>query len=336
MVDDPRARESFWHAHNAHAPRRSVMDTVGVQMTPAFDLGPVPKRITVETEQVRRLVSEQLPQWADLPVRPVSDGGWDNWTFHLGTDMVVRMPSAAEYAEAVDKERRWLPTLASHLPLPVPVALAHGVPGAGYPFDWSVYQWLEGQTFSVAPPADLIEFAVDLADFVVALRAVDTAEGPQPGLHNWFRGGPLQTYDGLTRGALAELDGHLDVRSAAELWDAVLTTPWDGTVYWFHGDLAPGNLLMREGRLASVIDFGTCGIGDPACDLAAAWTLLTRDARQVFRDRLAVDDATWERSRGWALWKTLSTCSYTYDDVAEAEDFAHARRVLNGILGDAI
>ena len=166
------------------------------------------------------------------------------------------MPSAAEYAETVDKERRWLPALAAlaaRLPLPAPEALAHGVPGAGYPFDWSVYQWLEGQTLSVAPPTDVIEFAGDLADFLVALRAVDTAEGPQPGLHNWFRGGPLQTYDGLARRALAELDGHLDVRSGAEQWAAALATPWDGAAYWFHGDLAPGNLLMRDGRLASVI-----------------------------------------------------------------------------------
>ncbi len=311
------------------------MDTVDVQTTPAFDLGPVPERITVDAEQVRRLVSEQLPQWAGLPVTAVSDGGWDNWTFHLGTDLVVRMPSAAEYATAVEKERRWLPVLAAHLPLSVPVALAHGVPGAGYPFEWSVYGWLEGQTFSVAPPADSIGFAVDLADFLVALRDIDTAGGPPPGLHNWFRGGPLETYDGLTRRALGELAGQLDVRAATELWAAALTTPWDGAVRWFHGDVAPGNLLMRDGRLAAVIDFGTCGIGDPACDLAVAWTLLTDDARQVFRDRLAVDDATWERGRGWALWKTLATCSYTYDDVEGAEEFAHARRVLSEILGDA-
>lgn len=313
-----------------------VSNNVGVPTTTAFDLGPVPERITVEPEQVRRLVSEQLPQWADLPVKPVPDGGWDNWTFHLGTDMVVRMPSAAEYAKAVEKERRWLPALASHLPLPVPVALAHGVPGAGYPFDWSVYQWLEGQTYSVAPPTDLIKFAIDLANFLIALRAVDTTDGPQPGLHNWFRGGPLQTYDSLTRGALAKLDGRVDVRAAAELWTATVTTPWDGTVHWFHGDLAPGNLLMRQGLLASVIDFGTSGIGDSACDLAVAWTLLTGDAREMFRNRLAVDDETWERGRGWALWKTLATCSHTYDDGTAAEEFAYARRVLSEVLDDAI
>lgn len=311
------------------------MDTVDVQI-PAFDLGPVPERITVEPEQVRRLVSEQLPQWANLPVSPVADGGWDNWTFQLGADMVVRMPAAAEYAEAVEKEQRWLPVLASHLPLPVPVALAHGVPGAGYPFTWSVYQWLDGRTVSVAPATDWIEFAVDLADFLDALRAVDTAGGPQPGVHNWFRGGPLQTYDRLTRGALAELDGHLDVREAAKLWATTLTMPWDGATHWFHGDLAPENLLMSDGRLAAVIDFGTCGIGDPACDVAVAWTLLTGDARQVFRDRLAVDDATWERGRGWALWKTLVTCSHTYDNDAAAGEFAHTRLVLDEIVDDAI
>lgn len=304
-------------------------------MPTAFDLGPVPKRITVDAEQVRRLVREQLPQWAELPVRPVADGGWDNWTFRLGADMVVRLPSAAEYAEAVEKEHRWLPVLASHLPLPVPVALARGLPGAGYPFVWSVYAWLDGQTVSVAPPADPIAFAVELADFLIALRAIDTAGGPWPGLHNWFRGGPLQTYDALTRGALAELDGHLDVSAAAELWTTVLTTPWDGDARWFHGDVAPGNLLTRGGHLAAVIDFGTCGVGDPACDLAAAWTLMTGEARQVFRDRLAVDDATWERGRGWALWKTITTCSYTCEDAEDAEEFARARRVLSEILSEA-
>lgn len=310
-------------------------DTDGVQTATAFDLGPVPKRITVEPEQVRRLVGEQLPQWADLPVRPVARGGWDNWTFHLGSDLVVRMPSAAAYAEAVAKEQRWLPVLAPQLPLPVPVALAHGVPGAGYPFDWSVYQWLEGQTVAVAPPVDLIAFAEDLADFLIALRGVDTADGPSPGLHNWYRGGPLQTYDELARGALAELGDHLDVRAAADLWARTPTTPWDGTVRWFHGDIAPGNLLTSGGRLAGVIDFGTCGIGDPACDLAVAWTVLTGDARQTFRDKPAVDDATWERGRGWALWKTLTTCSNTYEEAEDAEEFAEARRVLGEILDDA-
>lgn len=300
-----------------------------------FDLGPVPQRISVDVEQVRRLVSDQLPQWADLPIRPVENGGWDNWTFHLGDDLLVRMPAAAEYAEAVAKEHRWLPVLAPQLPLPVPVPLAYGAPGAGYPFAWSVLRWLDGQTVSVAPPVDLVGFAGALADFLAALRGIDTAGGPGPGVHNWFRGGPLQTYDGLAREALAELGDRVDAAAAAELWSAALATRWDGEPQWFHGDVAPGNLLMRGDRLAAVIDFGTCGVGDPACDLAVAWTVLTGDARQVFRDRLAVDDASWERGRGWALWNTLTTCWYTYEDPADAPEFAEARRVLGEILGDA-
>lgn len=305
-----------------------------------FDLGPLPERVTVGVEQVRQLVRDQLPAWGDLPVRPVARGGWDNWTFHLGADLVVRMPSAVEYAEAVEKEHRWLPVLAARLPLPVPVPVARGVPGAGYPFGWSVYRWLDGQTVSDAPVTDPIGFAVALADFLAALRRIDTAGGPGPGVHNWFRGGPLQTYDGLARGALAELAGAdvgLDLRAAAQLWDAALATPWDGAARWFHGDVAPGNLLVRDGRLAAVIDFGTCGVGDPACDLAVAWTVMTGDARRAFRDRLGVDDASWERGRGWALWKTLSTCSYTYEDPEDPEDaadFAEARRVLGEILDD--
>jgi aminoglycoside phosphotransferase (APT) family kinase protein len=155
-------------------------------------------------------------------------------------------------------------------------------------------------------------------------------------VHNWFRGGPLQTYDDSARTALAGLEGRLDLGPAAEMWAASLAAPWDGTDQWFHGDLAPGNLVMREGRLAAVIDFGTCGVGDPACDLAAAWTLLTSEARRVFRDALAVDDAEWERGRGWALWKALVTChAAAGEDGGDNPELTEARRVLDEILDEA-
>ena len=288
------------------------------------DLGPLPQRVSVDVAQVRLLIDGQFPQWAGLPVRPVRSSGWDNFTFHLGDAMVVRLPSAAEYALAVEKEQRWLPALAPRLPLPIPVPLGAGRPGAGYPFPWSVYRWLDGEPATADGVADPVRFARDLAGFVAAVRNVDPADGSRPGKHNWFRGATLRTYDGQARRALTKLGGTVD--GAAALWAAALTAPWDGVERWFHGDLAPGNLLLRDGELAAVIDFGTCGVGDPACDLAIAWTLLTAAGRQVFRERLSIDDATWARGRGWALWKTLVACTRT------GEEAATGRRVLAGIL----
>ncbi len=298
------------------------------------DLGPLPQRIAVDAEQVRRLVADQFPQWADLPVEPVADGGWDNWTFHLGPEKLVRLPSAAEYAVAVDKEHRWLPVLAARLPLPVPTPLAQGEPGAGYPYPWSIYRWLDGEPASVDGIADPVRFALDLADFLAALQGVDTADGPQPGIHNWFRGGTLRTYDRQIQRALAQLDGHVDAELVRQIWASALDARWDGVDRWFHGDLAEGNLLLDDGQLAAVIDFGTCGVGDPACDLAIAWTLLSADGRQVLRQRLSVDAAAWARGRGWALWKTLSTCSRTFDEPKDAEEFANAQRILGEIFSE--
>jgi aminoglycoside phosphotransferase (APT) family kinase protein len=292
------------------------------------DLGPVPQRVTVGADQVRRLVDDQFPRWAGLPVRPVSDGGWDNWTFHLGDRMSARLPSAAEYALAVEKEQRWLPVLAPQLPLPIPVPLAEGRPGADYPYAWSIHPWLDGEPASADRIADPVRFAADLAGFLTALQRVDTTGAPRPGKHNWFRGGTLRTYDELTRRALAKLEGHVDIDLAREIWKAALEARWDGVERWFHGDVAPGNLLLGAGELAAVIDFGTCGAGDPACDTAIAWTLLTADGRRVFRERLSVDEATWARGRGWALWKTLVTCARTPGQAGDAQ------RVLSEIFAE--
>ena len=149
----------------------------------------------------------------------------------------------------------------------------------------------------------------DLAGFLAALQGVDTADGPPPGKHNWFRGGTLGTYDQTVQNALRALEGHIDIDLAREIWAAALDARWDGVAKWFHGDVAAGNLLLIAGELAAVIDFGTCGVGDPSCDLAVAWTLLTANGRQAFRDLLSVDESAWARGRGWALWKTLASCA---------------------------
>jgi aminoglycoside phosphotransferase (APT) family kinase protein len=307
-------------------------DKKDVALSSTPDLGPMPQRITVDAEQVRRLVIDQFPEWGGLSVQPVSNGGWDNVTFRLGDEMVARLPSASEYALAVDKEQRWLPALAPQLPLPIPGLLAKGRPGADYPLPWSIYRWLDGEPASANRIADPVRFAVDLAGFLAALQNVDPTDGPRPGKHNWFRGGTLRTYDEQAHRALTALDGHVDVDLAREIWKAALDARWDGVERWFHGDVAQGNLLLDDGELAAVIDFGTCGVGDPACDVAIAWTLLTSDGRRAFRERLSVDEAPWARGRGWALWKTLVTCAQTLGHADEGA--ANAQRVLGEIFSE--
>lgn len=234
--------------------------------------------MTIDASLVTRLIAAQFPRWAHLPISPVRFGGWDNRTFHLGSHMTVRLPSAAPYALQVEKEQRWLPVLAPRLPLPIPVPLAQGRPGEGYPWPWSIYKWREGEVATHAPVTDLSAFATALAGFLVALQEADATDGPPPGQHNFFRGGPLTVYDGETRRALEALEGRIDTDAAHAVREAALAATWSGTPVWFHGDVSSGNLLVEDGRLSAVIDFGTSGIGDPSCDLSVAWTFFTGQA----------------------------------------------------------
>ncbi|RWK08050.1 MAG: aminoglycoside phosphotransferase family protein [Mesorhizobium sp.] len=288
-------------------------------------------KLGIDTDLVRRLVDAQFPKWRHLPVSPVASGGWDNRTFHLGDEMTVRLPSAAPYSLQVEKEHRWLPQLAPHLPLPIPMPLAMGEPTADYPWHWSVYRWIEGETAKTGQITDLRAFALSLADFLVALKRIDPAGGPAPGQHNFHRGGPLRVYDGEARLAIAALEGEIDTQAATIVWEAALAATWQGSPVWFHGDVAWGNLLVDEGRLSAIIDFGTSGVGDPSCDLAIAWTFFEGESRKVFRDRIAVDDATWARGRGWTLWKALITLAGHDANQAEAEK---SRRVIDEVLAD--
>lgn len=288
-------------------------------------------RLELDAALVQGLIKAQFPAWAELPVTPVEVSGWDNHTFRLGRDKSVRLPSAAGYVPQVEKEHRWLSTLAPHLPLPIPAPLARGEPSARYPFPWSVYGWLEGEPASHARIGDLGAFAEALADFLTALGRVDPTGGPPPGLHSAFRGGPLRAYDTETRQVITALTDEIDAEAATAVWEEALDATWRGPPVWFHGDVAAGNLLVQGGRLTAVIDFGCAGVGDPACDLAVAWTLLSGRSREAFRARLGVDAGTWARGRGWALWKALITLEAgRREDAAKA---AAARRVLQGILG---
>ncbi|MDK1490403.1 aminoglycoside phosphotransferase family protein [Sinorhizobium sp. 7-81] len=288
--------------------------------------------LNIDASLVSKLIAAQFPEWADLPVRPVEFDGWDNRTFHLGRHMTVRLPSAAPYALQVEKEQRWLPVLARRLPLPIPAPLAMGRPGEGYPWPWSVYKWREGEIATHAPVADLSAFATTLARFLVALQEIDATNGPTPGQHNFFRGGPLTVYDAETRRALVALEGRIDTDAARAVWEAALAATWHGAPVWFHGDVSSGNLLVENGRLSAVIDFGTSGVGDPSCDLSVAWTFFHGESREAFRAALPLDKATWARGRGWTLWKALIVfAELPGTDRLEVEK---SRRVIEAVLAD--
>jgi aminoglycoside phosphotransferase (APT) family kinase protein len=288
--------------------------------------------VVIEAGLVQRLIAMQFPRWSDLPIRPVSESGWDNHTFRLGDAMAVRLPSAAWYAPQVEKEHRWLPRLAAHLPLPIPAPLAMGAPADGYPWHWSINRWLPGESASTGRIADRSDFAIATGEFLAALQRINPADGPPPGPHNFYRGGPLTTYDVETRRALAALEGKIDTVAATRIWEAALRATWRGTPVWLHGDVSPGNLLVNAGRMSAVIDFGCCGVGDPACDLALAWTFLKGPSRQAFRSAVRADDATWARGRAWALWKaSIQLAEQIETKTSTAES---ARNTLAEILHD--
>lgn len=267
-------------------------------------------RDEIDAALAARLVAEQFPEWAALPVVPVEPGGWDNRTFRLGDTMTMRLPSAEVYVPGVEKEVTWLPHLAPRLPLPIPAPLACGAPTDEYPWPWSVRRWIDGYVATRESIRDPVRFARQLAEFLLALQRVDPTGGPAAGAHSFYRGASPGVYDAETRDAIGALAPRIDASSAVAVWEAALAAIWTGDPVWFHGDVAAGNLLVDgDGQLLAVLDFGTCGVGDPACDLVIAWTLLDRDGRAAFRSCMAPDPAMWARARGWALWKALITIS---------------------------
>jgi aminoglycoside phosphotransferase (APT) family kinase protein len=300
------------------------------------------------------LLRAQFPDWAELAIAPVPVDGWDNRTYRLGSTMSVRLPTAAGYVPAVAKEARWLPRLAEQLPVAVPSVLGLGRPGEGYPFPWSVRGWLDGESALDGGIDDLPRFATSVGEFLVALQRCDPAGGPPAGEHSWYRGAPLRHYDAETRECLPAVRSIVDTELAARIWDRALAAEWTGRPVWFHGDVAAGNLIVRDGRLAAVIDFGTSGVGDPACDLVIAWTLFSGPSRRAFRDAIehgCAPAAMWARARGWALWKALlglrdSLREQTRDDRTDdgigdgagraAGRVARERRLIADLLADPV
>lgn len=283
----------------------------------------------IDVSLVRQLISAQFPEWAHLPIKPVEFSGWDNRTFRLGEDMTVRLPSTEAYAAQVEKEQRWLPVLAAHLPLAIPHPLAKGRPDDKYPWNWSVYRWIVGENATMERVSNVNLFAEHLCQFLHALQQIDVTGGPPPGLHNFYRGDSLMIYDAETRKAADVLGAEIDAHAAIAVWEAALAATWVGSPVWVHGDIHATNLLVRDGQLTAVIDFGGLSVGDPACDLTMAWTFFSGESRETFKSCLQVDDATWSRARGWALWKGLITLA----DPIQTHPWRikEARRVINDV-----
>jgi len=261
--------------------------------------------VRIDAALAHRLLRDQFPQWADLPIVEPEVQGIDNRTFRVGTDVSIRLPSAEGYVPQVEKEQTWLPILAPQLSLPIARPLAMGSATEYYPWPWSVRAWIEGSVASVGSILDLAGFARDLAGFLGELQRIDPAGGPIAGPHSFFRGGDLAVYDEETRATIAALGDRIDGRAALATWDAARSAAANTKPVWVHGDIAPGNLIVRDGRLAAVIDFGSSAVGDPACDLVIAWTFFSGPSRDAFRESMAGDDDLWARARGWALWKAL-------------------------------
>ena len=269
--------------------------------------------ITVDVGTVRRLLADQLPQWASLPLVRLPPAGTDNQLFRLGDDLLVRMPRVPGPAETVVFEHTWLPRLAEHLPLPVPAPVALGEPGHGYPWQWTVVPWIEGET-PTPETFDPEEWAVSLASFVRACRAIPGMDGP---VKTHGRGSPLAAHDDWVREWAPQADQALVSYDAVmALWEDALAAPaYDGEPRWFHGDLHEGNLLVRDGRLAAVIDWGAAGRGDPAIELNAMWGYLPASVADLYRSELGLDEAAYRRARGFALAPSISALTY-YRDTA--------------------
>lgn len=288
--------------------------------------------IHIDVPLVQRLISTQFPEWANLMIKPVKFSGWDNRTFHLGEHMTIRLPSSVEYSKQVEKEQYWLPKLAPKLPLSIPTPIAMGAPSKEYPLHWSIYKWIDGDTVSIERVSDLNQFAVTLAEFLVAFQQCDTTGGPLPGEHNFFRGGNLAIYDAETKEATKTLGHKIDVDIVTNIWNAARNSTWRNSPVWIHGDMATGNLLVKHGQLKAVIDFGQLGIGDPACDLVIAWTFFRNESRKVFRETLKLDSETWARARGWALWKALII--YAGLSGTNPNDIEKSKLIISEVIAD--
>ncbi len=284
--------------------------------------------VPIDAELVGRLVSEQFPRWAGLPISAVPSTGTVNAIYRIGDRLCARLPRVEGWAQDLDREWTWLPRLAPRLALQIPEPIAKGRPTGSYPFPWAVYGWIDGKPYSDDVVDDEEEAARDLARFVAELRRIE----PAPGAPHAGRP-PLQELDAATREAILSSRSVIDVEAATAAWERALEAPaWKGTPVWIHTDLLRPNVLVQDGRLRAVIDFGGIGVGDPAADVIPAWSVFGQTGRGRFRDALDVDDGTWDRARGFALHQAAMIIPY----YAETNPgfVSLAKRTVEEVLAD--
>jgi aminoglycoside phosphotransferase (APT) family kinase protein len=251
-----------------------------------------------------------------------------NAIYRLGDHLCARLPRVEKWAESLNREWDWLPKLAPRLSLRIPEPVAKGEPADGYPFSWAIYQWIDGRPYVGGLVDDEHQAAVDLARFVAKLRRIDPDTGAP-------RGGrrPLADLDAVTRAAIESSREVIDGDAATEAWERALDAPaWEGTPVWIHTDLLRPNLLVDAGRLRAVIDWGGVGVGDPAADVIAAWSVFGKTGRRAFRDALDVDDDTWNRARGYALHQAAMIIPY-YPE-SNPGFVATATRTIDEVVAD--
>ena len=287
----------------------------------------------IDASLAHQLLLDQHPDLAHLPLRLV-DEGWDNVVFRLGEDMAVRFPRRALTAPLIEHEQRWLPEIAPRLPVPVPTPIRIGRAGSGFPWGWSVVPWFNGQTALDAPGTDLQRLVGPLGRFLRALHQPAPADAP----HNPWRSIPLDARTERLHEHLDQLRDTVNRERVLAVWDRVVVTPrWPGPPMWIHGDLHPGNLLINDGELAAVLDFGDLTSGDPATDLSVMWMLLPPEQRHALftatgRTRSnPADDQMWRRARGWALAIGIAVIALGREGNALAE---LGKRTVEAALGD--
>lgn len=289
--------------------------------------------VDIDVAVARGLLVEQLPAYASLPLHRVPSGGTENAVFRLGDELAMRMPTNPGAVGGLLKEIQWLRVIAPHVSLAVPEVVAVGDPNDGYPFPWAIVRWLAGADVLVGRVDSLTDLAVALGGFVAELESIGTAEVPPPRSAGFVRGLPLIGRDAGFREALEQCDGMLDADRVRAVWDDALAAPdWDGPPVWLHADLIPSNLLVRDGRLAGVLDFGAMATGDPAYDVTPAWQVLDRESRTIFRAIIGADDATWRRARGLVVCSGVTSLPYYLH--TNPSMVAIARRGMAEVLSD--
>jgi aminoglycoside phosphotransferase (APT) family kinase protein len=260
--------------------------------------------VDTDPSLVRRLVAEQFPEWADLPVEAIFPLGTDNANYRLGENKLVRLPRQESKVAGLERELEWLPIFASAMPLAIPAPLGHGEPAEGFPFPWGVFTWIEGENVGIDAVAP--ETGRALAELIFALRRLDATNAP-----SGLRHGSLRDLDDSVRGWVAKFDGQHDGDGLLTAWKEVVDLPpWEGPPTWCHCDLDLRNVIFREGRPSGVLDWGWAGAGDPASDTAVGWKMLSAESRAAFFDALGADEAEIDRARGWTLMQCAGALSY--------------------------